>query len=151
MLSPNVTLNLKDSNPSIKRYKTIADEFKMSHFIVTGNNFLKIGKYPQGPTVLFEVLDFQPEKFPVEKKIYATDPLITYSGDESNLINLFRTLSQPPKIPSRTINFHFDEDQILIRHYKIITEEDDNIKVGLKDIGPSLTLKIKKIEDSFFE
>lgn len=150
MLSPNVTLNLKDSHPSIKRYKSIAEEFKMSHFVVTGNNFIKIGKYPDGPTVLFEVVDYKPELAPVDKRIFATDPLITCTGEESSLSDLFISLSQPPKVPQRNINFHFADDYVEVRHFKIITEEDENIKVGLESIGPSFTLKIKKIEDSFF-
>lgn len=150
MLAPNVTLNLKDSNPSIKRYKSIADEFKMSHFIVTGNNFIKIGKYPDGPTVLFEVVNYKPELSPTDKRIFATDALITCTGDDSPLSQMFISLSQPPKVPLRNINFHFSDDTVVVRHYKIITEEDENIKVGLECIGPFLTLKIKKIEDSFF-
>ncbi|KAF9764106.1 hypothetical protein NGRA_0820 [Nosema granulosis] len=150
MLSPNVTLNLKDSNPSIKRYKSIADEFKMSHFIVTGNNFIKIGKYPEGPTILFEVIDYNPELEPTDKRIFASDPLITCSGEDSDLYSLFTSLSQPPKIPQRNINFHFEDDKIVVRHYKILTEEDDNIKVGLENIGPNFSLRIKKIEDTFF-
>ncbi|WUR02286.1 peter Pan-like protein [Vairimorpha necatrix] len=146
---PNTTYKLQDKNISIKKYKTLADELKMSHFIVTGDNYIKIGERPNGPTITFSVEEHSTKIRPFNNQIYSSDPVITFSG-KSEHEEFFKKLSHPGKTPMRNLHFAFNGENIEIRHYKIETVEEEDIKVGLTEIGPRLTLKIKKIEDSFF-
>lgn len=146
---PNVTYKLKDKKTSIKKLKSIGDEYKMSHFIVIGDNYLKIGQRPNGPTAIYRIINFKDNVKTYNNLIYNEDPLITISG-ESNLSDVFLNLSHPGKLPTRNIHFHFENDEVEMRHYKIETKEDDNIKVGLNEIGPKLSLRLIKVQSSFF-
>ncbi|KAF5141614.1 brix domain protein [Vairimorpha ceranae] len=146
---PNTTYKLKDKNVSVRRYKSLGEDLKMSHFIVTADNYIKIGQRPNGPTFTFSIEEFEEKMKIFSNAIYSTDPLITITG-ESKYNDFFTNLSHPNNTPERNINFHFENDFIQIRHYKIETVEEENIKVGLTEIGPRLTLRIKKIEEDFF-
>lgn len=146
---PNVTFKLKDKSVGLKKLKSIGDEYKMSHYIVVGDRYIKIGHRPNGPTATYRIINFKDTIKKHNNSIYNEDPLITISG-ESNLSDMFIKLSHPGKLPTRNIHFHFNNDEVEIRHYKIETKEEDNVKVGLNEIGPKLTLKLLKIQDSFF-
>lgn len=146
---PNVTYKLQDKNISVKRYKLIDDEYKMSHFIVVGEDYIKIGRRTEGPTITFSIEEYEENMKNLPSSYYETDPLITCSG-ESELIDFFKELSHPWNIPTRNIHFHFEEDRIEMRHYKIETMEEEEIKVGLTELGPKITFKIKKVEDTFY-
>jgi U3 small nucleolar ribonucleoprotein protein IMP4 len=149
MFLPNVAYKLKDENISVKRYKLVADDYKMSRFIVTGDSYIKIGRRTEGPTITFSIEEYDEKMKVLNNTFYETDPLITCSG-ESDLVDFFKDLSHPGNVPTRNIHIHFEDDRIELRHYKIETVEEEEIKVGLTELGPRITLKIKKIEDSFF-
>ncbi|KAH9410937.1 brix domain-containing protein [Ordospora pajunii] len=149
MLEPNVTAKLKDKNTTVKSYIDIADAFELSHFILVDARDIKVGIRPNGPTYIFNVVEYNPKYVRVDHEHYRDDPLITFSGS-SPLKSLFSSLSSQPSTSRRNIHFHFDDDLIHIRHYAILTKDEDDIKVGFTEIGPRITVRhIKKLNGFF--
>ncbi|UYI27044.1 U3 small nucleolar ribonucleoprotein [Encephalitozoon cuniculi] len=149
MLEPNVTAKLRDRNTTVKSYLDVADALELSHFVLVDARDIKIGTRPKGPTYVFNVVDYNPKYVKVGNEYYEEDPCITFTG-ESELKELFLSLSSRPKTFKRNLHFCFDGDLIHVRHYAILTKEEEDIKVGFHEIGPRITMRLVKKMDGFF-
>ncbi|AFM98812.1 hypothetical protein EHEL_081120 [Encephalitozoon hellem ATCC 50504] len=150
MLEPNVTAKLRDKNTTVKSYLDVADTLELSHFILVDARDIKIGVRPKGPTYVFNIVDYNPKFVMVGSEYYRDDPCITFTG-ESDTKGLFMSLSSQPETFKRNLHFYFDGDLIHVRHYAIVTKEEEDIRVGFNEIGPRITMKLVKKMDGFFE
>lgn len=150
MLEPNVTAKLKDKNTTIQSYLDVADAFELSHFILVDARDIKIGVRPAGPTYVFNVVDYNPKYININDEYYRSDPCITFTGD-SQFKDLFSSLSSQPETFKRNIHFYFEDDLIHVRHYAILTKDEDDIKVGFNEIGPRITMRFVKMMKGFFK
>lgn len=150
ILEPNVTAKLKDKNTTVASYLDVADIFELSHFILIDARDIKIGIRPNGPTYVFNVVGYSPKYVDVSSEYYRDDPCITFTG-ESDFKKLFASLSSQPKTFKRNIHFYFDNGLIYIRHYAILTKDEEDIRVGFNEIGPRITLKFVKKMEGFFK
>lgn len=151
ILEPNVTAKLRDKNTTVKSYLDVADALELSHFILVDARDIKIGIRPHGPTYVFNVVEYNPKYIKVSEDHYKSDPFISSTG-ESELKELFLSLSSQPDTFKRSLHFHFDGDLVHIRHYAILTkdDDDDDIKVGFNEIGPRISMRLVKRMDGFF-
>lgn len=150
MLEPNVTAKLKDRNTTIEPYLSIADAFELSHFILIDSRDIKIGVRPNGPTFVFNIVEYNPKYVNLGSEFYSEDAHITFTG-ESEFKELFSSLSSSGKAFKRNIHVCFEDDLIYIRHYGVLIKEEENIKVGFNEIGPRITLKFIKKMDGLFK
>jgi hypothetical protein len=155
---PHTSSKLRDEKrSSLKDYVSVADQFKISHFMVftqTENGiYLKISRYKnKGPTVHFKVVDYT--LFNRNQTMVLQDPFISFTGfrkDDELLdyLGFVNTHTNDDRI-NRTISFHREESKIYVRHYVIKREMGNSVRIELEEIGPRMTLEIFKIEDGFF-
>jgi U3 small nucleolar ribonucleoprotein protein IMP4 len=149
LLEPNVTAKLRDKGTTVKDYVGVADKYELSHFILLDARDIRIGVRPKGPTYVFNVVSYDGRMRPAQHRYFLRDPLITFTG-ESELRELFASLSSQPAEFDRNIHVHFEDGLIHIRHYAMVTKEEEDIKVGFNEIGPRLTLRLFKKTEGFF-
>jgi U3 small nucleolar ribonucleoprotein protein IMP4 len=149
MLEPNVTAKLRDKGTTVKDYMGLADDYELSHFILLDARDIRVGVRPKGPTYVFNIVSYSGKMRRAPHKCFLGDPLITFSG-ESEFKKLFESLSTQPEEFDRNIHIHFEDSLIHIRHYAVVTREEEDIKVGFSEVGPRLTLRFLKRTEGFF-
>lgn len=149
MLEPNVTAKLKDTNTTVESYLDVADMLELSHFVLIDSRDIKIGVRPAGPTYVFNIVDYNPRFVGVGHDHYKTDPYITFSGS-SEFKDVFLSLTSQPTDFKRNLHFHSEDGLIHVRHYAVVTKEEDDIKVGLHEIGPRISMRFVKEMKGFF-
>lgn len=150
ILEPNVTANLRDRNTTVDSYLEVADVYEFSHFILVDGRDIKIGIRPAGPTYVFNVVQYNPKYVEVDHEHYREDACTTFEG-ESEFRDVFSGLFSQSLQFRRNVHFHFDSNLIHIRHYAVLTKDEDDIKVGFDEIGPRITLRFVKKMPGFFK
>lgn len=150
IFDPDGMTNLKEKHPRVSDFLEVADHFLISHIITVSDMHIHVGVRPRGPTYVFKILEYDPEFKNFGAEIYKHPAFITFEG-RSVLKPVFERFGKNEAGFRRALHFRFEDDQILVRHYCVGTKDtDDNFRVGLREIGPRLTLQLVEKEEGFY-
>lgn len=151
IFDPDCLTNLKEKHPRIKDCLQMADFHQISHICIVSDAMIQIGDRIKNETYTFKILDYVDNFKNYGFDYYKTPAFITFQGSHQ-LRPLFERFGKNEPGFKRSLHFLFDGEQIHIRHYWYKTQDtEDNFKVGLKEIGPRLTIKLIKTESGIFE
>lgn len=146
---PN-SLTKLEMNTRMQDVIDVSDQLLITEIVYLSKDELKIAVMPKGPTFIFNIVEYDNNYKNFSMDLYREPALITMDGKWAHK-NIFEGFGTRGGDSKRALHFHFKNDLIYIRHYYISTEDlEDKFKVGLKEIGPKLTLKLKKIEEGVF-
>ncbi|KAI4292581.1 hypothetical protein PAPHI01_1855 [Pancytospora philotis] len=149
--APDCLTHIKDKHPRIKDYLEMADAHMISQIVVVSDKLLQIGCRPSGPTYSFRIVDYKDDFKKFSPELFRQPPFVTFDG-RSDLKPVFERLGKNEPGFKRTLHFLFDGDRVLMRHYSMKQKDDtDNFVMGLREIGPSLTLELVKTEEGLFQ
>lgn len=150
LFDPECMTHLKEKHPRFKDCLEMADHYMISHIIVISDSVMQVGVRPNGPTHTFKILEYEDNFKNFHSDFYRKAPFITFDG-KSALKTAFERFGRAEPGFKRTLHFLFEDEKIFIRHYSIKERDsDDNFVVGLKEIGPRLTLQLVNTECGFY-
>jgi rRNA maturation protein Rpf1 len=149
IFAPN-SLTKLENNPKMQDVIDVCDQLFVKQIIYLSKDEIKIAVMPSGPTYVFSIEEYDDnyKNFPMD--LYKHPAFITTEG-KCSYKHIFEGLGTDEGEFSRALHFYFKEDLVYVRHFCTSTEDlEDKFKVCLREIGPKLTLKLKKIEEGVF-
>lgn len=151
VFEPDCMANLKETSQRFRDCLEVADAFRISHLLFISADRIVIGQRPRGPTYSFKILEYKGGLESCPSEFYSKPAFVTFDGT-SELKCLFERFGRTVEGFRRVLHFCFIDDIVYIRHYRTVMKDtDDNFVVGLKEIGPRLTLKYLGMENGFFK
>ena len=150
MLDPECLTHLKEKHPRLKDCLMMADHYLISHIVVVTGSEMQVGVRPTGATYSFKILEYEDNFKNYGPEFYKAPAFVTFEG-RSPLRSLFEKFGRNEAGFRRSLHFCFEGDKIFVRHYWYRTEDtDENFRVGLREIGPRLTLQLTGIEEGLY-
>lgn len=150
ILAPETITIPKNEKPDVCEYLEMGDHYQISHMIVVNKNIIKIGMRPTGPTYIFKIVEYVDNFKSFHPRFYLKPPFITFDG-KSKLKDIFGRFGKNEDGFMRILHFNFEGEMVYLRHYaRNIENNDDAMKVSLKEIGPRLTLSLISTKTGLF-
>lgn len=149
VFTPNCLTKL-ETNPRMQDVIDVSDQLHVRQIVHISEHEIKIACLPKGPTYTFSIVEYDNmyKNYPAE--FYKLPAFVTMEG-RSNYGHIFQHFGKNEAGFQRALHFFFSEDLVHVRHYCTSVEDlDEKFKVGLKEIGPRLTLKFRDVRDGVF-
>lgn len=145
LLTPDC-LSKMEINPKLQDVADVSADLLVKQILYISEHNIMIAPLPNGPTYVFEIVEYEDNFKNYSSELYKDIPFITFNG-KSELKQLFKDFGTEETLSKRVLHFHFKNELVYIRHYSFATiDGDDNIVVQLKEIGPRFTLKCLKTD-----
>lgn len=149
ILSPDCLFKL-ETNPKMQDLLDVSPQLLVKQIVYLSEQEMKIACLPAGPTHVFKIIDYQNNFKNFSQEVYSELPFVTTHG-KSITKTMFQSFGSVDRHSKRALHFHFKDDLVYIRHFVTsVANLEDKFRVGLKEIGPRLTLKLLESKTGVF-